>query len=221
MEMIRNMTDTNNRGKASWVRWLLLGIILVAQLTVLILAPEEKTLGAGIKPVYLHVSLTWTGMLLLAGSVLLGLWVLAGGNRNAVGWLRKGLFSGFILYGIGFLVSMYASVINWGGVPFGEPAVRQAMGYMLVGVLLWGATHWLQQTRVKGLISSLAALMLLMATESSQSILHPESPVNTSPQSIKATFFIMFGLALLLGIWSIDFQRYVGSRRKNFGQTVN
>jgi hypothetical protein len=214
------MQETGNRSKAVWVRWLLLGMILVAQLLVLWIAPEEKTLGIGIKPVYLHVSLTWTGMVLLAGVGLLGLWVLVGGNQKAAGWQTRLLNSGFVLYGLGFVVSMYASVINWGGVPFNEPAVRQAMGYLLVGVILWGATFWFKRARLKGVMGLLAAIVVLMATNSSQSILHPESPVNTSPQSIKSTFYLMFGLAIFLAIWSLYFQRERSNQSKLSNQKV-
>jgi hypothetical protein len=174
---------------------------------VLIIAPEEKTLGLGIKPVYLHVSLTWAGMLLLAVSAIFGLIVLLGGKASSAVWLDRVLNSGFVLYGVGFLVSMYASVINWGGVPFNEPAVREAMSFLLIGVVLWLFSKWIGGVRFRGGIGLLAAGMLLLATESSQSILHPESPVNSSPLSIKSTFYIMFGLALFLSIWSLDFQR--------------
>jgi hypothetical protein len=201
------MTNTCTNKQTAWVRWLLLGLIIVTQLMVLIIAPEEKTLGLGIKPVYLHVSLTWAGMLLLAVSMILGLIVLLGGKLNSALWLDRVLNSGFALYGFGFVVSMYASMINWGGVPFNEPAVRQAMSFLVLAVVLWLFSKWIGGVRFRGGIGLLAAGMLLMATESSQSILHPESPVNSSPLSIKSTFYIMFGLAIFLSIWSLDFQR--------------
>jgi hypothetical protein len=201
------MTNTHTNKQTAWVRWLLLGLIIVFQLLVLIIAPEEKTLGLGIKPVYLHVSLTWAGMLLLAISVILGLIVLLGGKSKNSVWLDRVLNSGFVFYGFGFVVSMYASMINWGGVPFNEPAVRQAMSFLLIGVVLWLFSKWIGGIRFRGGIGLLAAGMLLMATESSQSILHPESPVNSSPLSIKSTFYIMFGLAIFLSIWTLDFQR--------------
>jgi hypothetical protein len=201
------MTNTNRNKPTAWVRWLLLGLIIVFQLLVLFIAPEEKTLGLGIKPVYLHVSLTWAGMLLLAVSVILGLVVLLGGKSKSALWLDRVLNSGFGMYGTGFLVSMYASVINWGGVPFSEPAVRQAMSFLIIGVILWLFSKWIGEVRFRGGIGLLAAGMLLLATERSQSILHPESPVNSSPLSIKSTFYIMFGLAIILSIWTIDFQR--------------
>lgn len=201
------MSDVLKNKPVAWVRWLVLGLIIVFQLLVLIIAPEEKTLGAGIKPVYLHVSLTWSGMLLLAISVILGAVVLLSGKFEHVVWLDRFLNSGFVLYGTGFAVSMYASVVNWGGVPFNEPPVRQAMSFLLIGVVLWLFSKWIGVIRFRGGIGVLAAGMLLLATERSQSILHPESPVNSSPLSIKSTFYIMFGLAIILSVWSIEFQR--------------
>ena len=207
------MSEKQKAGSAAWVRWLLLGLIFLAQLVVLAIAPEEKTIGTGIKPVYFHVSLTWTGMVLLAGVVLLGLVVLLSANDRLAVWQARALNSGFALYVIGFFVSMYASVINWGGVPFKEPQVRQAISYMLVGIILWIASWWFNAARMKAVIGALAAGMLLLATKSSQSVLHPESPVNSSPDSIKSTFYIMFGLGLLLAAWTIYYQKLTTQKK--------
>jgi len=207
------MSEKQNAGSAPWVRWLLLGLIFLAQLVVLAIAPEEKTIGTGIKPVYFHVSLTWTGILMLAAAVILGAGVLLSANQKLAVWQARALNSGFVLYIFGFLVSMYASVINWGGVPFNEPPVRQAINFMLAGIVLWGSSWWFNTPRMKALLGVLAAGMLLLATESSQSILHPESPVNSSPQSIKFTFYIMFGLGLLLAAWTIDYQKQITQKK--------
>ena len=211
------MPENQKVSSAAWVRWLLLGMILSAQLLVLWIAPEEKTLGTGIKPVYFHVSLTWTGMLLLAAALLLGIAVMIAGNQKYIIWQARVLNSGFFLYVLGFVVSMYASVINWGGVPFNEPPVRRAITFILTGIILWGSSWWFSAPRFKAVFGMLAALLLLLATESSQSILHPESPVNTSPLSIKSTFYVMFGLGLLLAAWTIFFQKHY-TLRKHIGQ---
>jgi hypothetical protein len=207
------MSEKQNAASAAWVRWLLLGLIFLAQLVVLSIAPEEKTLGTGIKPVYFHVSLTWTGMLLLAATVLLGLGALISSQGKLSAWQNWLLNSGFILYVLGFLVSMYASVINWGGVPFNEPPVRRAISYIFVGIVLWVSSRWFNLPKLRAAIGILAAAMLLFATESSQSILHPESPVNSSPLSIKSTFYIMFGLGLLLATWTVIFQKQVTDKK--------
>ena len=59
--------------KEKTASWWPLAVIVVLQIIVLQISPEERTLGGGIKPVYLHVSLTWTGMIFLAVNGLLGL----------------------------------------------------------------------------------------------------------------------------------------------------
>lgn len=205
------MDEPRKSERPAWVRWVFLGLILLilaAQIVVLWIAPEEKTLGDGIKPVYLHVSLTWTGMLLLGVSLLLGVWVLIVGSAAASQWQAYVVNSGFVIYAVGFVVSMYASLINWGGVPFFEPSVQQALGYLVVGVLLWGASWWFNPPRLKAAVGMLAAGMLLLATDSSQSILHPESPVNTSPLTIRSAFYVMFALGVLLAVWSLAFQAW-------------
>ena len=54
-------------------KWLPLALIVFLQITILILSPAERTLGNGIKPVYLHVSLTWTGMVFFLISAIFGI----------------------------------------------------------------------------------------------------------------------------------------------------
>ena len=50
--------------------WWGLGAIGVVTAVLLLIAPEEATLGAGIRSVYVHVALIWVG---LAGFVVAGL----------------------------------------------------------------------------------------------------------------------------------------------------
>ncbi|MFQ5752587.1 MAG: hypothetical protein ACE5HI_11375, partial [bacterium] len=55
--------------------WLVLASIVTAAAIMVWAAPLERTLGEGIKVVYIHVSLTWAGMLsfILTGIVGIGL----------------------------------------------------------------------------------------------------------------------------------------------------
>ncbi|MCP4417379.1 MAG: hypothetical protein GY805_12210 [Chloroflexi bacterium] len=59
---------------------LLAGVALV-----ILLAPEERTLGSGIRSVYLHVGLVWVGLLGFGVTTVLGTAVLL---TKKLAWLR-------------------------------------------------------------------------------------------------------------------------------------
>jgi len=181
--------------------WLLLVIILTAQLVVLWISPEERTLGVGIKPVYLHVSLTWTGMLLLALSGFLGFGVAISTDEKMASWLKIIYTVGFGIFGAGFLVSLYASVVNWGGVPFREPRVITALNILVVAAVAWILTRWITRKRLNGLLSMVPVVFMIMTVKGSTIVLHPDNPVQSSPNGIKYAFYGMFMLALLLAGW--------------------
>ncbi len=203
------MQSAWQRFKTAW--WPLL-VIIILQAVVLVQAPNERTLGVGIKPVYLHVSLTWVGMILLLLSAILGLAALVTNNARLTSWLRTFFMIGLSLYVIGFLVSMYASWLNWGGIPYREPRIHNAINVVVAGIASWILFELLPFNRIKGLAAMLPAAFILLGGQSDRMALHPENPVSTAPAGIQNTFFIMFGLAILLAVWLVWFQR---THRKN------
>jgi len=194
-------------GKLFKARWWLLALIVILQIIILWFSPEEKTIGIGIKPVYLHVSLTWTGMILLLVTALLGLIVLINGNERIASWQRSFLLSALWFYGLGFLISMYASWLNWGGIPFQEPRIQGALNVLVSAIAVWILREILGSPRLQGVLGWIPLAFMLTAGRSSRIVLHPDNPVATSPLSIKLTFLSMFGLAILISVWFIWVQR--------------
>ncbi|NIV13439.1 MAG: hypothetical protein GWN62_19785 [Aliifodinibius sp.] len=184
-------------------RWWLLALIVILQLTILFISPEEKTLGVGIKPVYLHVSLTWTGMILFLINGLLGLANLIIGKEPLINWQRSVFLSALWFYGIGFLVSMYASWLNWGGIPYQEPRIQGAINVFVSAIAVWVLSELTKIGRVNGILGWIPIAFIFATRQSSSVVLHPDNPVSTSPLSIKATFISMWGLSILLAIWFI------------------
>jgi hypothetical protein len=184
-------------------RFLSLGLIIVTQIIVLLLAPEEGTLGQGIKPVYLHVSLTWAGMLLFYMTAVLGLVLIFWRNEKLFFWLRMVFSIAYGMYLMGFLVSLLASYINWGGIPIMEPRIRTASNVLAVATIAFVISTWLNKRGLIGAVSITPAVFMVFTVSSSTLALHPENPVNTSPLGIKYTFYIMFFLAVMLAGWWI------------------
>ncbi len=189
--------------KLSKARWWLLALIVILQITILVISPEEMTLGIGIKPVYLHVSLTWTGMVLFLINGLLALGVVVSANEKLACWQRRFFMLSLIFYGVGFLISMYASWLNWGGIPWQEPKIRTASNVVVSGIGAWYLRELIKPNRLKGLAGMIPLAYLFLGGRSPRMVLHPDNPVATSPIGIQSTFFVLFGLAILLSIWAM------------------
>jgi len=101
------------RQKFDWKIWLLPVLLLVAGAAILVFAPDEKTMGSGIKPVYVHVAFSWAGMVgVLIGGVL-GLWVLVKDNRQWHHWMEAVAWVGVIWFLLGVVISFAAAKANW------------------------------------------------------------------------------------------------------------
>lgn len=182
-------------------RWWLLALVVILQAAILILSPEERTLGIGIKPVYLHVSLTWTGMLLLLLSGILGVGILFRPKEKLVSWQRNVFTVAMGLYLAGFLISLYASWLNWGGIPYQEPRIRAAINVVVSGAAAWILQDFIANWRIKGILPFIPIVYIFIGGRSPRMVLHPDNPVASSPLGIKATFISMFILAIFLGGW--------------------
>lgn len=182
-------------------RWWLLALVVILQTTILIFSPEERTLGIGIKPVYLHVSLTWTGMLLMLVSGVMGLVALFWQNEKLVAWQRNVFTVAIGLYAAGFLISMYASWLNWGGIPYQEPRIRAAINVVVSGIAAWILQDLVSKKWLKAAVPLIPLVYIFVGGRSPRMVLHPDNPVSTSPLGIKATFISMLALAVILGFW--------------------
>ena len=78
---------------------------------------------------------------------------------------------------------------------------------MVAAIAVWLLREILNSRRIQGILGWIPLAFMLTAREGSRMVLHPDNPVATSPLSIKLTFFLMFGLAILLSVWFIWVQR--------------
>lgn len=188
------------RSQAVLVRGFTLLAVAIALL--LWLAPAEKTLGTGMRSVYLHVGLIWTGIAGFSLSGLLGLLVLLRNDPRLDGWAQRVAWVAIGFFAAGFLSSMLASKINWGGVFLDEPRNRSALMVLCVALIvqIWGS--WPVWTRLKGLLRVGLVAIFAWSNLTTPLVLHPQNPIRTSTSTaIQYTFlgiFILFSLAALL-----------------------
>jgi hypothetical protein len=185
----------------------LLAILLLAFALVVYFAPEEKTMGAGIKSVYVHVALIWTGLLglLIVGVLGFALLIFNRATLNqwmqVVGWVSLGVLV------LSALASMVAQIINWNGIFWDEPRSVAQFQTLAAFIIVQIVSQWLPWQRVRGFLVGVAVVVILTVIRLSPLVLHPENPIGTSNSSgIQLTFVILFVLSTLMAasvVWQV------------------
>jgi hypothetical protein len=184
--------------------WLVLGGLVTAVLFLLYLAPEEATLGTGIRSVYIHVALIWTGMagFVLAG--LIGLVVLASANGKLSRWMLKLGRVAFGFYLAGVVMSAIASAENWGGVFWQEPRMLAAFNSLAIAAILLVGISLAPWTRVRGGIQAAIPVIVAWITYSAPLVLHPGNPIFSSESTaIQLVFVSLFLLFAAIAAWIV------------------
>ena len=185
----------------AWARIAVL--LLVAGVWGLLLAPQERSMGTTIRPVYLHVAATLAGMTMMYAAAGVGLLRVGGLLPGWESRLRRVWGAGVILFALGYLLSLLAAQVAWGGVFWAEPRVRSSVGVLAVGAMVWAAAPRLTRRPMGHLVwpGGLAVAMVMLAT--SRRIIHPEGPIqDVTPWSIRGTFYGLTALMLLVG-WDV------------------
>lgn len=184
--------------------WLVLAGLLLVSAGVVWLSPAEATLGDAIKYVYVHVALTWAGMLGIFIGGLVGLGVVLSGRADwlhwakIIGWVGLGLF---ILGGVG---SALASLMTWGGIAWQEPRNLLMLNAIAIGLIGLILASWVPWTRVAGGLIALFAGYVAWAIPNSPRVLHPENPIGSSSSlAIPLTFGVLTLLAIGVGVWLV------------------
>jgi hypothetical protein len=185
--------------------WWGLGLIGVATAVLLLIAPEEATLGRGIRSVYVHVALIWVGLAGFVAAGLLGIGLLITGYERFYPWLRTIGWIGVGFFAAGLAMSAVSSKVNWGAVFWQEPRMRSSSTSLAIAVIVMVAMEWFPWLRLRGVMMTAVPLIFFWLTARTELVLHPENPIRTSDSlGIQATFvglFVLVGLAAALFVW--------------------
>ncbi|MEI8254100.1 MAG: hypothetical protein WCJ30_00340 [Deltaproteobacteria bacterium] len=174
---------------------------------IVFLAPAERQLGSGIRVVYVHVPLVWTGMLALVSAAIAGAFALArprGPSSSAAdAWGGALGMVGVVSYGAGVAMSLLAARINWGTLLWIEP--RLAMSLRVVGLAL--AVQFvaprLESVRARGAARLAVAVFMLWSLYATPLYVHPRDPIGTSAAwQIRGAFYSLFAILALTGAWA-------------------
>lgn len=139
-------------------------------------APPERTLGTGVRAVYLHGAWIWTALLAFGVAAGLGLWGLRRGDvalqrrARAWGWVATGFWL------TSFPLTLWAMQVNWNGLFLLEPRWQLNVQFGVLAVLLQLGLALLPPSwSGPGNALFLAAYLTLLAR--TPLVLHPPAPV--------------------------------------------
>lgn len=166
------------------------------------LAPTERTLGHGIRWVYVHVGLVWAGTLALGAAGLAGLALLASGRAALAIWVQAAWRAGLLAFGAGVAFSAVAARVNWGGVFLAEPRMAASLRFLALAVIAQVLATWVARPRGTGLLAAATLGLLLWDVGGAELVMHPRDPVRTaSSAAIQWTFALSFAIATALTAW--------------------
>lgn len=189
----------------------LVGIPAILALVIIFLlsvAPEERSLGAGIRSVYIHVMFSVSGRIGLTLLGFIGAIVLLSGSLRWYHWAQTLGWVALILFSIGLLSSSFSSRVNWGAVFFEEPRFRMSSQIIALGFIVQILNSWLGNRRnvlrLKGALHAGLALFMTWQILTTELILHPSNPIGTSDSTgIQITFALLLGLMLAVASWAV------------------
>ena len=168
------------------------------------LGPEERTLGGGIRSVYLHVGLIWAGLVGFAITAVLGLGVLLTSKPTWLHWLSPVSWVALGFYAAGVFMSMVASADNWGSVFYQEPRMAASLSGLAVATIALVLGSWSPWPRLRGALSATVIFVLLWLNGRAELVLHPPNAIATSNSTpIQFTFFLVTALFVLLAAWLV------------------
>ncbi|MFN2188566.1 MAG: hypothetical protein ACK2T3_07365 [Candidatus Promineifilaceae bacterium] len=184
--------------------WAGLGLLFLIGAVILILSPEERELGSGIRSVYVHVALTWTGM---SGIAIAGLIGLASAVLNNEALQRLGstiIWVALIFLGLGLIMSLIAGGINWGAVFWQEPRSKMVFQLLAVGLFVQGVNAFPIPFRLKGILQFMLPVVMAVLLMTTPLVLHPGNAATTSESSaIRFTFIGLYGAAMAGAAWIV------------------
>lgn len=179
-------------------------LTLFAIIVMTFFGPEEATLGANVRLVYLHGAWVLTAELLFALAALSGLVALLARKDVFHRWSAAFGRSG-ILYWITYLpLSMWAMQANWNGLFLAEPRFGLAMTFAIVGLLLQLGLWLLNVNWLTAASNIIFIVVLRYIFATAENVMHPPpSPIFSSGNWAIIGFFVGLNVLVWLSAYFV------------------
>ena len=172
-------------------------IIVIALLT--LFGPEEKSLGANVRIVYLHGAWVLAAEVAFIAAALAGLLGLVLRKEIFHAWSAALGRTGIVFWLTYLPLSLFAMQANWNGLFLAEPRFRIAMIFAVTGVLLQLGLLLFNISWLTSFANILYIITLRVVFATAQNVMHPPpSPIFNSGLWNIILFFV--GLNILTWI---------------------
>jgi hypothetical protein len=157
--------------------------------------PEEQSLGANVRIVYLHGAWVLTAEIVFLAAALAGLAGLVARRDLFHNWSAALGRTGIVFWVSYLPLSMLAMQSNWNGLFLAEPRFRLAVTFAVVGTLLQVGL-WMMSNKLMTSVANIAYIIVLRAIFASASnVMHPPpSPIFNSGNYVIIGFFVALNL---------------------------
>ena len=167
----------------------LISLIVIALLA--FFGPEEQTLGAGVRIVYLHGAWVLAAELALIAAGLAGLIALVTRRAAFHKWSTALGRTGIFFWLTYLPLSLWAMQSNWNGLFLAEPRFRLAAIFAVTGVLLQIGLWLIDTDWITSLANILFIIVLRVSFSTAENIMHPPpSPILNSGNVAIIGFFL-------------------------------
>lgn len=175
----------------------LITVIVIALLA--LFGPEERSLGANVKIVYLHGAWVLAAELAFVAAAVAGLIALIT-RRDALHHWSAALGRTGIFFWVTYLpLSLWAMQSNWNGLFLAEPRFRLALIFAVTGVLLQVGL-WIMNTNwITSAANIIFIVVLRVIFSTAENVMHPPpSPIfNSGNYAIVGFFLALIVLTLV------------------------
>jgi hypothetical protein len=174
-------------------------LIVIALLA--LFGPEEQSLGANVRIVYLHGAWVLTAELAFLVAGLSGLMALITRREVFHKWSAALGRTGIVFWVTYLPLSLWAMQSNWNGLFLSEPRFRLAAIFAVTGVLLQMGLWLINTDWITSLMNLLFIVVLRVAFSTAENIMHPPpSPIfNSGNFAIIGFFVALILLSLVAG----------------------
>ena len=154
-------------------------VIVIALLA--LFGPEEKSLGASVRIVYLHGAWVLAAELAFVAAGLAGLIALIAHRPSIHHWSAALGRTGIFFWVTYLPLSLWAMQSNWNGLFLAEPRFRLAAIFAVTGVLLQAGLWLLNTDWITSVANLIFIVVLRVIFSTAENIMHPPpSPIFNS-----------------------------------------
>ena len=169
--------------------WFILAVLITAGLTAV--GPEEASLGANVRIVYLHGAWVLTAEAALALAALTGLLGILRRSERIQRWSSALGRTGIFFWVTYLPLSLWAMQANWNGMFLTEPRFRIGVIFAATGVLIQVGASLLARPAITCLLNFAFGIALWFALSRADYVLHPPpSPIFSSGVLSLQLFFV-------------------------------